>query len=119
MSILADFLRVLHKFMSSSLLLVLTPAGLFVTVISSVSVAVGGMFSRFTFFTPAVTAIQNATTSVQTIMNAPHGALGDVFLGFFAIDRIVQTILLLITLTIGVSTVALITIFCSSLRLCL
>lgn len=79
----------------------------------SMAGVISTMFSKFTWLNSATSYVQNATTVVSQFMQRDFGVIGNVLLGWFALDHLSQVAIVTITATIGVTVVVFVTIFVS------
>lgn len=106
-----NFFQWLYGIIQKALALVVSIPGLILSGVAGIASAIGTAFSQFTWLDSATNYVNSVTAAVRTLVNSNHGSLGDIFLGWFALDRLSQCVATLAACTIGATIIACITIF--------
>lgn len=85
--------------------------GLISMGISGIVGVVSTMFCKFTWLSTATNWVVSATESVRTFVNQDFGVLGEILLGWFSLNSLVQYLTVLVTCTVGATVVVFVTIF--------
>lgn len=111
MSTILSFFQWLYRSISRSTILLTSGAGQIALIVGAAAAAATSMFSRFSYFETSHNWITEATASVRQLLSFDPGSVGSVLLYWFSIDRLVQIMGGVLTLTVGVTVLIFVTIF--------
>lgn len=111
MSFVVEFFRFLQKALRWCLFGLVGVAGQIGVAVVGVVGAVSTAFSRFTWLATATSWVNDATTSVRSLVDYSSEGLASLFLHWFSLDRAVQVAIVVVTSTVGATVAAIITLF--------